>query len=338
MLCIIADDLTGAFDAAAPFAARGASVVVALHPEAMAEALRAGSDVVAVSTQSREIPAQEAAKVVAALAASLPRDTRIFKKVDSRLKGNVAAEVAALAHRRMLVAPAIPEFGRIVSEGRVTGFGVEKPIPVREVLGDLAGVVEIPDISSDAEMRAALRNVAADALLVGARGLAEALAVEMTGRLDGLNVQRPAGKLLAVIGSRDPITLAQIERLRAVGHRDLREAPNGRLVDHGLLADLTVVQATSGETIASSLAVAEALAESVHPNLTQQATIIFLTGGATAEAVLRRMGLDVLNLVGEVLPGVPLSWAGPQAIILKSGGFGDPDTLTRLQQMPDDKA
>jgi uncharacterized protein YgbK (DUF1537 family) len=332
LLCIIADDLTGAFDAAAPFAARGISVAVALHPRAMADALRASCDVVAVSTQSRETSPNEAAARVAEVAASVPRNARVFKKVDSRLKGNIAAELAALAPCRMLVAPAIPEFGRIVSGGQVSGFGVDDPISVRDALGALATVAEVPDTLTNVEMLAALRDVPGDALLVGARGLAEALAVEMTGQADAPLVQRPAGKLLVVVGSCDPITVAQVDRLRERGHLDWRGAPNGRMVDSAPLADLTVVQTTPGATAASGHAVAEALAESVHPSLTLKAAAIFLTGGATAEAVLQRMGLDVLRLAGEVLPGVPLSWAGHQAIILKSGGFGDRDTLLRLDR------
>mgnify|MGYP002653296247 FL=1 len=40
-LAIIGDDLTGTLDAAAPFAARGARVQVALNPAALREARRA---------------------------------------------------------------------------------------------------------------------------------------------------------------------------------------------------------------------------------------------------------------------------------------------------------
>jgi uncharacterized protein YgbK (DUF1537 family) len=41
-IAIIADDLTGALDSAAPFAARGMDSVVALDPEALETALRRG--------------------------------------------------------------------------------------------------------------------------------------------------------------------------------------------------------------------------------------------------------------------------------------------------------
>lgn len=333
LLCIIADDLTGAFDAAAPFAGRGQSVVVALHPGSMANALSLDCAVVAVSTQSRETSPREAATRVAAVAALLPPGTRIFKKVDSRLKGNVAAELAALAPKSMLVAPAIPEFGRIVRDGHVSGFGIDEPILVRPALGRLSAVAEVPDISSRSEMRAALLAAPGDALLVGARGLADVLAEEMTGRAENRVVPRAIGKVLMVVGSRDPITVAQAIALREQRRVDWRGAPNGLMADHRPMGDLTLVQATPGESVASGSDVADALAKSVHPDLTAQAGAIFLTGGATAEAVLRRMALDVLLLEGEVLPGVPLSWAGRQAVVLKSGGFGDQETLVQLARI-----
>lgn len=333
LLCIIADDLTGAFDAAGPFAGRGLSVAVALHPGAMAEALSTGCDVLAVSTQSREISAQEAASRVATVVASLPKGTRIFKKVDSRLKGNVASELAALGPKHLLVAPAIPEFGRIVEDGHVRGFGVGTPISVRDALGELATLADVPDTSSKSEMIAALLAAPSDTLVVGARGLAEAMAEQMTGLTETKLVPRIRGKVLMVIGSRDPITVAQVAALRKRRGVDWREAANGVMADHASPEDMTVVQATPGKTSVAGSDVAEALAKSVHPGLTAEADAIFLTGGATAESVLRLMGLNVLRLEGEVLSGVPLSWSGSQAVILKSGGFGNEDTLVRLAEI-----
>ena len=328
MLCIIADDLTGAFDAAAPFAGRGLETVVALHPDCMGEALSMVPAVLAVSTQSREIGVEQAVARVATVAAMLPAGTRIFKKVDSRLKGHVAAELAALAPRAMLVAPAIPDFGRVVRKGAVTGFGVENPIPVANVLGSLPALV--PDTETSADLAAALTAAPDDALLVGARGLAEALAIAMTGRTMAVAPVPRADRALMVVGSRDPITLAQVTALRAAG-ADWRAAPNGVLADQRPSVALTLVQATPGDAATSGEKVAQALAASVHPALTDRADAVFLTGGATAEAVMQAMGLSVLRLRGEVLPGVPLADTGAeQAIIVKSGGFGGDDTLTRL--------
>lgn len=330
MLCILADDLTGAFDAAGPFAQRGQTVAVALHPYAVAQAVATGCDVVAVSTRSREIPASEAAARVAAVRAALPPMVRIFKKVDSRLKGNIAAELAALQPSRLFVAPAIPAFGRIVRDGLVSGFGIDTPLSVAAALGDFAGMAIVPDVSTVAEMLGALRTAPEGALLVGARGLAEALATEITGRGASPFAQPRISRLLMVIGSRDPITTAQVAALRRQDGVEWRDAPNGSLGSHGPLQGVTVVQVTPGAFPVEPHAVHAALAGSVHPKLTAQADGLFLTGGATAEAVLQRMALDVLQLDGEVLPGVPLASADGRLIILKSGGFGAEDCLVEV--------
>ena len=60
-LVVIADDLTGALDATAPFRGSGLTVAVATGPDAFGEALARGASVTAVSTRSREVPAWVAA-------------------------------------------------------------------------------------------------------------------------------------------------------------------------------------------------------------------------------------------------------------------------------------
>lgn len=331
MLCIIADDLTGALDAAAPFAGRGLSVVVALAHGALARAVALAPDVVAFSTQSRDVSEAVAVARLAEVAKQLPVGARIFKKVDSRLKGHIAAELTALTPGALFVAPAIPDFGRVVRSGAVTGFGVEAPIPVAKVLGDLATRATVPDTETSRDMAMALKAAPAGALLVGARGLAEALAVQITGRAQAVAPRPIVSRALMVVGSRDPITVAQVEALRKEGV-DWRPAPNGQLAVAQAPSSqgLTLVQAVQGGAVASGDEVALRLGASVHPALTDGIDTIFLTGGATAEAVLAQMELELLHLDGEVLPGVPMGRGERVTVILKSGGFGGGDTLIRL--------
>ncbi len=128
-LVIIADDLTGAADAAAPFALKtGTSVVLDAGSEWPPE------QIIAVDTDSRYFSAREAAAVVEATvdrAIASGRDS-IFKKVDSLLRGNVGVEVAAVLralarHGResiAIVAPAFPSVGRTTIGGVVHVGGV----------------------------------------------------------------------------------------------------------------------------------------------------------------------------------------------------------------------
>ncbi|HEV8307261.1 MAG TPA: four-carbon acid sugar kinase family protein [Methylomirabilota bacterium] len=125
---IQADDLTGACDTGAPFAGRGLRTLV-LFPEAAIPA--APPDVLVLDTESRELPAAEARgrarAAVARLAECAP--AVLYKKVDSTLRGAVAAELAgALEGARRpcaILAPAFPAQRRTVVEGRLRIGGID---------------------------------------------------------------------------------------------------------------------------------------------------------------------------------------------------------------------
>jgi len=336
VLLIFADDLTGALDAAAPFAGRGLATEVAIGLDGVRAALADAPAVLSVNLGCRDGKADEACRRTQELLALVPAGTILFKKIDSRLKGHIAAEMDAISYRHALVAPAIPDFDRVVVDGAVSGFGVEIAIPVHDRLGGHAGRCTVPDTRSKGDIREALAAAQAEGadLLVGARGLAEALAEAMTGQTVPEAAAVPAGKGLFVIGSRDPITVEQIDVLGSVGPVSIVEAPNGIVPSHADGgAGLTLVQATQGAENLSPLAVSDRLAEGVVPHFTVRAARLLLSGGATAEAVLRAMGISRLRLAGECLPGLGVGWSGDQCIIAKSGGFGQADTLKRIAKM-----
>jgi uncharacterized protein YgbK (DUF1537 family) len=131
VVTILADDLTGACDTGCLFAGAG-PVAVVVSP------IRAAADrpVIAVDTETRTLPDAAAAaalrEAVALLRARLGAGP-VFKKIDSTMRGPVAAEVAALlAHgppfAHALVCPAFPAQGRVVSHGRL----LVDSIPVHE--------------------------------------------------------------------------------------------------------------------------------------------------------------------------------------------------------------
>src|SRR5207248_3115185 len=88
-LTIVADDLTGACDTGALFAARG-RVPVTVWPD---PPLRA--PVTVVDTESRALDAVDAARRVAGVARNVAR-SRFFKKIDSTLRGQIDADLDAL--------------------------------------------------------------------------------------------------------------------------------------------------------------------------------------------------------------------------------------------------
>jgi len=116
---IIADDLSGAADCAIGFAAHGARAVVTLDTP---PAGRTPSDIVATDVDSRRLPpADAAARNIEAWRNGQAPGRRLYKKIDSTLRGNWASETAALQPMAGLaiVAPAFPATGRTTQDGRM---------------------------------------------------------------------------------------------------------------------------------------------------------------------------------------------------------------------------
>ncbi|MEI4472942.1 four-carbon acid sugar kinase family protein [Frigidibacter sp. MR17.24] len=336
-LMIVADDLTGALDSAAPFAMAGLRTEV-LRRVAGPVTVDPAVEVLAISTGSRDGTPEAAAQKVAAVLDALPGlPALVMKKVDSRLKGHLAIETALLARRagreRLLVLPAIPELGRVVAAGAVDGRGVDRPIPVAPRFAPLNIVA--PDCATDADLDAALAaGPLGDRLMVGARGLSQALARRIGGAATA-----PAPRLAApfrmAIGSRDPITLAQVAALDGIV---AEPAPDGAVAPEDAGGAVTLVQMTAGATPCPAPVAGSRFARGVAARLRAAPPATLLAcGGETADALLAELAIDRLHLAGDILPGVPLAFARlgdrPLAILTKSGGFGDVDSLRRLVAM-----
>jgi uncharacterized protein YgbK (DUF1537 family) len=60
---------------------------------------------------------------------------------------------------------------------------------------------------------------------------------------------------------------------------------------------------------------------------------IIVFGGDTAFSVLRAMNIEMVEPLGEVLPGVPVALLPKgRTLITKAGGFGDPALLFQLHE------
>ncbi|WP_250536249.1 four-carbon acid sugar kinase family protein [Caballeronia sp. AZ10_KS36] len=122
-MLILADDLSGAADCAIAFAASGRKTVVTLDISSPAD----DATVIAADTDTRRFAPEDAgARVAQAWQALRAPGRRLYKKIDSTLRGNWTAEVAALARLAgpAIVAPAFPATGRAVRDGIVFVHGV----------------------------------------------------------------------------------------------------------------------------------------------------------------------------------------------------------------------
>jgi uncharacterized protein YgbK (DUF1537 family) len=282
---LIADDLTGAADASVHFAARREATIVFDRREL--------EGLVAIDTETRSLAPAEAALVLTELAAGMIG--AVFKKVDSTLRGPVAAELealrVALGRRAVVLAPSLPAQGRIVAGGRLVVAGQDRG-PVR----DLAGIDAV-DAATDEDLDRVAAACAADPTLLpaGSAGLAAAFA-----RLEGpalpVPSPPPAGSVLVVVGSPHPVAREQARVLAA-----------------GLPARVELCESIPSGVLRLQTA--------------PPAMAILATGGDTARAICRELGITSLRVRGELLPGVVWTEAGGRVLVTKSGGFGAPNHL-----------
>jgi len=298
MLGLVADDLTGACDSAAPFLA-GGRVLVCMWP---ALAPEGGAACLALCTETRDgtpeearIRSRQAVHLLLAAGAE-----RVFRKVDSRLRGHLREEIAGALEAwpgRCLLAPALPAEGRFTAGGRQVVDG--EAIDIATLLQGLDRV-EIRDAGSEAELAEIAAEVAEDRELMpaGTAGLAAALPAAL-GMGGGAAPGWPACQApLGLLGSKTEVSAGQLEQALAAGWEVRRRARSDavELEDHDAL---------------------------------------FLSGGGTAAGVLAALGATGLELVGEALPRVPVGRLldGPHrglVVALKSGGFGGPDAISAV--------
>src|SRR5215207_7914495 len=129
LIAVIADDLTGAADSGVQFVHAGYRAAVYFRAtEMVADDL----DAVSFDTDSRAMPAGFAVKRVLDTARVARGARMVYKKLDSTLRGNVAAELAAALggtrRERVVVVPAFPAAGRTTVGGiqRVHGVPVDE--------------------------------------------------------------------------------------------------------------------------------------------------------------------------------------------------------------------
>ena len=126
-IVVIADDLTGAAEIAAIGHLRGLSTAIVLDTTM---GLPLATGLLVIDSNTRLDTPELAASKMRAIAELIPRRLRgrIFKKVDSVLRGQVAAELEvlcdALDHTSALLCPCNPSRGRCIIRGRYTIDGV----------------------------------------------------------------------------------------------------------------------------------------------------------------------------------------------------------------------
>lgn len=360
----LADDLSGALDAAAAFHHAGRAVRIALGSDAWTEAQP--DEVLGVTTETRNATASDAAHVVRQTLLGAAAQGRVvrYKKIDSTLRGPVAAELAALTGTlppgtRVLFAPANPRVGRTVRNGVLlvqgvpvaeTDFGRDPACPlrdsaIRQILGAAANeAVAIPDIATEGDLATAVRAMDAagpDWIGIGSGALAVPIAARLA--TTGPKVFAPPtvarSPILMIGGSAHPLNRTQSGRLLqdAGVHAQEVAIATPALAGHAAAAALQdsggAILHLPPARIAPAVAL-QAIVDAAVVAIEASGTArIFATGGETAFALCRRLGIRTLLFLQEIEPGLSLSYGeGPKGALLlavKPGGFGDQETWVR---------
>lgn len=209
-------------------------------------------------------------------------------------------------------------------------------------------VVDAMDERHLKTVHAAARDGLPAPLLCGSAGLAGAVASEFAASTPvTAEASAPsAGPVLAVVGSASDMAHRQIAQVLQRGDVHVRSldrtwsrtdvvSPGTQPVGHWLLhlAPPPLDLPLEGPMARAEAARLAGLAQIVMQRMNPAALIV--VGGDTATYVLRVLGIDCLEVVEEVLPGVPLT-VGEDGrgrcctVVLKAGSFGDAETLAKL--------
>jgi uncharacterized protein YgbK (DUF1537 family) len=245
-----------------------------------------------------------------------------------------------------LVRSASSELARLIRSGMSGGKRVF--IADAENLDDLGAIAAMADIPG--------------ILLAGSSGLAEALASSgaRPGQAGGHALARrvPLGATLFVVGSITPKSQAQCRHLEESGIAsrilvDCGEALSAPERELGRLAGLARAVPASRSVLVST----EAPVGDMSSPITRErgsaisrflgsaarelaaargAQLVFASGGDTAGRVAEALGIDCIDFVDELLPGVPYGSCASRALekelafVCKSGGFGTASTLVDI--------
>jgi uncharacterized protein YgbK (DUF1537 family) len=334
---VLADDLTGALEAGAKFAAAGMRSLVSARAADLPEC-----EVPVIDTETRHLSPEEAAGAISAV----PLSARlIYKKTDSTLRGNIAAELGELARRmpdaRIAYLPAYPAMGRTVRDGQLyvdgvpvhrTTFGCDEQNPVAgssiaEMLGEGLHCA-VYDGETDADLAAAVAAALADPdcrILAGPASVAGEIAKRLAaagaaGRPPWPGVRR----CLVVNGSRHEISGRQVEF--AIARGAISDAADGawRLLAVPACPEMHPLEiaAETGDLVAASVEAGS-----------YDAVMTF--GGDTAFGVLKALGFPLLEPIGEIVAGVPVARVEGRDLhlITKAGGFGGESLICRVKDL-----
>jgi uncharacterized protein YgbK (DUF1537 family) len=369
MIGVISDDLTGCGDVGLHFADGGLrTIVLVSDSESLFKDLKPDVDwdVLVVNTESRFDEPQTAYEKVKRVLRFFRKLNieRVYKKIDSTLRGNIGSEIDALFDELNIeglpFCAAFPKIGRTTIEGYHYVRG--KPVTRTEFARDPRNRVteaHIPTLLKatskhsdrikvyNAKTQRDLENIAGEipdyATVCGASGLAGEL-VKYWGKAGSSRDVKPKTAtggpkpVLIISGSVQSVTYEQIEKLKgrkglvAVPidfERDRVEIPDAKNAKHILIYPQKSIYKPDAEKIIKTLVY-------LTTGLCKGGFFrnLILIGGDTAFNICKALKIDTFQIISSVSPGIAFcrTLDGKYNLILKPGGLGYKETLIRCLQ------
>src|SRR2546426_1150071 len=305
----------------------------------------------------------DAARRVSAVARSVAR-TRIFKKIDSTLRGPIGAELDALLRATSaagaLVCPALPSEHRVVVERVLTVGAVpvaETAIAEDPTFPRAAGTSNVVDLlrpqldrpfawiplgrvrEGGRPLTARLVRLAGMVIVADAETDADLdTLVEAVLELDSPPLLVGAAGLALALARRLGLAAARVDP--PTGERWLivagsQHPATRRQVEAAREAGLTVLATPDAPQPDRAGAVTDLAAQARARLDAGPVDVVLVTGGETLVALYHALGAERLDLEGAPRPGLALGrlrapGREPLTVVTKAGGFGEPDLFVSL--------
>lgn len=281
---------------------------------------------------------REALNIPLLLAPAVPAQGRIVRGAEVWVEGVRLADTTYQKDAR-----STPLTGPIDQAFAAHGLPMQRYCP--GVGGSLPNEDCIADTASNEELSALFSlfmSSGVSRVIAGASGLALAMAQHCFG-LPQLSFRplHSVGTVLYAIGSRNPYAAEQLHQLcqwhdltivEAYGESYERVPINERISGACVVVPGKATARTASE-------VAQAMAHQVGTLVSawkgNDESLLFLTGGDIAMAVLTQMSVRYISVETEWSPGVVLGYRDGDTrrrVMTKAGGFGDPQLLVRLHR------
>jgi uncharacterized protein YgbK (DUF1537 family) len=273
----------------------------------------------------------------AVVAAAFPAQGRTVRGGIVHVDGKPLAQTAFA--KDALSSPPLAPLQQVFAEAK-PGLRVRAVVP-SDAFGDGTDIW-IADSEFDADLARIVETLESrmnSVLMVGSAGLTHALAqVCFEGHPAPSGRQHVTGTIVFAVGSRAQRSAEQVEALAAEPGTKVLRVPNGRLQCTEIpLARNLVLKATAddaGREGDAGRVAADMARHAIGLAHRAQAQALVATGGDTAIAILTASDNPALQVLGDLMPGIPYArirlQGSPIWLVTKAGGFGGRDTFREI--------